>query len=386
MSKVVLTKCENYNFDIVLDRVKYVLDQLGGINNLIKENQKVFIKLNCVGPFDPSMGITTHPEFVRAVIRLVKQRTPNILIGDNPATKDIIYTLKKCGLYNIIQEEGITVFNGQVSAFIENPTSNNYSKFEVSKEIIDADVLINLPKLKTHSLTYVTCAQKNLFGFIYGLSKAAWHVRANNPLEFCDALNDLYGAILNEFENKQMIHLCDGIIGLEGEGPSTGGNSIEAKVILASLDAISLDRIAVEVMGLDYSKYILNIIASKRSYGIGNLEDITILGDSLETFKDLKFKEPVNPLSIFGLRLLRYKFIRNLILEHPVIDTNLCIKCRECVKICPPKTMVIKKNSYPGLTNNQCIRCWCCAEVCPQNAIKKSKRPLIGRLALKNRF
>lgn len=386
MSKVALSACENYLAETIQEKIKFVLDQLGGFENLIEVNQKVFIKLNCVGPFEPQMGITTHPEFVRAVIRLVKQRTFNIVIGDNPATKDIIYTLKKCGIYKVIQDEDIPIFDGTVSAFIENPTYNNYSKFEVSKEIIDCDVLINLPKLKTHSLTYVTCAEKNLFGFIYGLSKAAWHVRANNTLEFCDALNDLYGAILNEFKNKKMIHICDGIIGLEGEGPSTGGNSINSKVILASIDAISLDRVAVEIMGLDYSKYILNIIANKREYGVGNLEDIEIVGESLDTFRELKFLEPVNPLSIFGLRLLRYKFIRNLVLEHPVIDTNLCIKCRECVKICPPKTMVIKKNAFPTLTNNSCIRCWCCAEVCPKNAIKKSKRPLIGRIALKNRY
>lgn len=386
MNQVAITKCEDYSLELVKDKINYTLDLLGGINNLIKENDRVFIKLNCVGPFAADMGITTHPVFIKAVIQLVKKRTSNILIGDNPATKDIIYTLKKCGIYDVIIEEGVTIFDGTISTFIENPSYKTYSKFEVSKQMVDCDVLINLPKFKTHSLMYMSVAQKNLFGLIYGLSKAAWHVRANNPLEFAEAFNDLYGALLNEFQNKTMLHICDGILGLEGEGPSTGGIPKVANTILASKDAVSLDRIAVEIAGLDYSKYILNIVANKRSYGVGNIDDIEVLGSSIDEFKDLKFLEPVNPLSIFGLRLLKFRFLRNLILEHPVIDHSLCIKCKECVKICPPKTMTIKNKSYPSLTNNKCIRCWCCTEVCPQNAIKKSSRPLMGRIFLKDRF
>lgn len=386
MTKVAVTKCDDYNLDILKKKITYCLDLIGGLDYLIKKDSNVFIKLNCVGPFEPNLGITTHPVFIQAVIQLVKQRTNNILIGDNPATKDIIYTLKKCGIYDIIIEEGIEIFDGKISTVIENPTYNNYSKFEVSKQIVDADCLINLPKLKTHALMYMTVAQKNLFGLIYGLSKAAWHVRANNPLEFADALNDLYGAILNQFKDRIILNICDGILGLEGEGPSTGGLPKKANVVLASTDAVSLDRVALEIAGLDYGKYILNIIANKRGYGVGILDNIKILGSTLTEFKELKFIEPVNPLSIFGLRLLKFKFIRNLVLEHPVIDKSICIKCGECVKICPPKTMRIKNKSYPSLTNNKCIRCWCCAEVCPNNAISKSRRPLIGKLTLKNRF
>ena len=80
---------------------------------------------------------------------------------------------------------------------------------------------------------------------------------------------------------------------------------------------------------------------------------------------------------------MRFKFLRNLLLEHPVINKDKCIKCGECAKICPPKTMTIVKGQFPSLKNKNCIRCWCCAEVCPQNAIDKNKRPLIGRILLK---
>lgn len=385
MEKVVLCQCQDYNLELLKEKINQMIDQLGGIESFIDKDAKVFIKLNCVGPFDPSMGITTHPIFVQAVIQIVKERTKNIIVGDNPATKDLIYTLKKCGIYDILIDEEVQIFDGKKLTIITNPNPVYYSKFEVSEEMIDVDILINLPKLKTHSLTYMTVAQKNLFGFIYGLSKAGWHVRANNPLEFGEAINDLYGAIIETFKDKKTLHICDGILALEGEGPSTGGFPKQANVILASKDAISLDRVAVEVVGLNYEKLFMNKIASQRKYGEGDLNKIQILGTPLVKFADLSFIAPKNQFGHIGLKLLKHKIVRNFVLEHPVINKEVCIKCGECVRICPPKTMVMKTKEFPHLSAKDCIRCWCCAEVCPQNAIQKSKRPIIGRIAFKNR-
>lgn len=384
MSKVVIKKCEQYNLELVKNKIRESVDLLGGFKSFIKPNDRVFIKLNCLGPYLPNQGITTHPIFTKAVIQLVKEITQDIIIGDNPATKDIIYVLKKNGNYDIIKEENISIFNGKELTLIHNENSHLHKDFQVSKDMIDVDVLINLPKLKTHSLAYMTVAQKNLFGFIYGLTKASWHFRANNPLEFGEALNDLYGAILDSFKNKKILHICDGIIGLEGEGPGSGGITKNANVILTSFDGVSLDRVAVDLVKLDYNKLFINKIANERNLGNGNINKIEIIGDSLSNFKDLQFQEPVNPLSSLGLKLLRHKSLRNLILEHPIIDTSICIKCGECAKICPPKTMQIKPGRYPKLTTKNCIRCWCCSEICPQNAIKKSKRPLLGKFIIKD--
>ena len=97
-------------------------------------------------------------------------------------------------------------------------------------------------------------------------------------------------------------------------------------------------------------------------------------------FKNINFLAPKDSLGNFGLRILKIKPLRNILLEHPQIDTNLCIRCGECAKICPPHTMKIAPGKYPKLNNQKCIRCWCCAEVCPQNAISKSKRPFLGRI------
>lgn len=383
MSKVVIKKCCEYELDDVKEKIEESFDYLGGIEKLISPNARVFIKCNCVGPFDKDSGITTHPIIAKAVLQLVKERTKNIIIGDNPATRDIVFTLKKNGLYDIINEENVTIVNGKKTTKIYNSTAKIYNEFEVSEEMVDADVFINLPKLKTHSLAYMTCAEKNFFGLIFGLNKAAWHVKASNPLEFGEAINDLYGAVLETFKNKNIINICDGILGLEGEGPSTGGLKKKANVIITSLDAVSLDRVACELVKLDNNKCFITNIANERNYGNGDINKIELLGDKLDEFKDVAFLAPKDSLSIVGLKILKIKPLRNLLLEHPKIDHNLCIRCGECAKICPPHTMKIEKGKFPKLNSTKCIRCWCCAEVCPQNAICKTNRPILGKIFFK---
>ena len=129
--------------------------------------------MNCVGPFEAERAITTHPIFAQAVIQLVKEITTNIVIGDNPATKDLLFTLKKNGLYDVIVEENLKIINGREFTTITNSKCHIYSDFQVSKAMVDVDVMINLPKLKTHSLTYMTGAEKNSFGFNFWI-KQGW--------------------------------------------------------------------------------------------------------------------------------------------------------------------------------------------------------------------
>ena len=376
MSKVAIIRADNYD-NIELD-IKKVVDLLGGIESFVKRDSKVFIKLNCVAPSTKETGIITRPDVLEAVIKLVKTQTDDITIGDNPAIKDVTGILKKNGCYELLEKYNLKLINGKDEITIYNHNPHIYSEFQVSKDFVACDTLINLPKVKTHTLTYMTCAEKNYFGLVYGLQKAGWHVKASNPLEFGEALNDLYGAFLEAMKDKIVLNIADGIIGLDGDGPSTGGFPHNANALLASTDAVSLDMVACKLVKLDTGKIFVTNIASERGYG--DTKDIEIVGASLDDFSDVQFQGPKETLSSFGLRLLKKKFFRNLLLEHPKIDHNKCIRCGECAKICPPHTMQIKKGEFPHLNSNKCIRCWCCAEVCPQNAIVKSKRPLIGRI------
>lgn len=381
MSDVSLLRCESYESITLDDKVTKLINMLGGIEKFVKKDAKVFIKLNCLGPFSKEMGITTHPNIVESVIKLVRLQTTDITIGDNPATKDITYTLKKNGVYPLVSKYDLKVINGLDTTIISNSQSTLYSTFEVSREMIECDTLINIAKLKTHTLTYMTGCQKNFFGLIYGLNKAGWHVKANNPDSFSKAFNDLYGALLDSFNNKTILNILDGILGLEGEGPSTGGKAKNAYCILASKDALAIDYLAAKIVKLDTNNLILNKEGQKRGYT--DINKINILGDDISMFNDVSFETPKSTVGSFGLKLIKKPLFRNILLEHPLIDHTKCIKCGECAKICPPHTMVLKPKNFPTLSSKKCIRCWCCAEVCPQNAIHKSRKPLIGRIVFK---
>ena len=372
------------NYDNITEQINYLLDQLlEGIN--LKEGMSVFIKTNALSPHPKERAITTHPYVVKAIIEYLKKYNLRIIVGDNPATKEMTTVYKVNGTMEVINETGVELANNKDLKVISAREYKRYKDFNVSRQIVESDILINVPKLKTHGLAYFTGAQKNLFGTIYGLEKAQWHVKSSTPLEFGEAMSDLYSAIKETMKDKIIVHLMDGIEGLEKEGPSTGGVKKNANVLLSSQDAIALDRVAMEIVKLDYKKSFISIISNNRGLGEFNIENIKIEGDSLDLFKDIKFiPAQVEEVGVRSIKLLnKFKFIKNMVLEHPKFDKNKCIKCGECKKICPPQAITIEKGKTPKVNKNKCIRCWCCGEVCPVNAISKSKRPLIGRIFLK---
>ena len=372
------------DYENINEQVNYLLDNL--LKDVdIKDGMSVFIKTNALSPHPKERAITTHPSVVKAIIEYLKKYNVRIIVGDNPATKEMTTVYRVNGTMDVVNETGVELANNKDLKVISATNYTRYKDFNVSRQIVESDILINVPKLKTHGLAYFTGAQKNLFGTIYGLEKAQWHVKSSSPLEFGEAMSDLYSAIKEQVKDKVFINIMDGIEGLEGEGPATGGVKKNANVLLGSKDAIALDRVAMEMVKLDYTKSFISIISSKRGLGEFDINNIEVVGDSLELFKDIKFvPAKTEEVGIRSLKMLNdHKIIKNMVLEHPVFDKEKCIKCGECKKICPPGAICMQDKSVPTVNKKTCIRCWCCQEVCPVNAISKSKRPLIGRIFFK---
>lgn len=372
------------DYENINEQVNYLLDNL--LKDVdIKDGMSVFIKTNALSPHPKERAITTHPSVVKAIIEYLKKYNVRIIVGDNPATKEMTTVYRVNGTMDVVNETGVELANNKDLKVISATNYTRYKDFNVSRQIVESDILINVPKLKTHGLAYFTGAQKNLFGTIYGLEKAQWHVKSSSPLEFGEAMSDLYSAIKEQVKDKVFINIMDGIEGLEGEGPATGGVKKNANVLLGSKDAIALDRVAMEIVKLDYTKSFISIISSKRGLGEFDINNIEVVGDNLELFKDIKFvPAKTEEVGIRSLKMLNdHKIIKNMVLEHPVFDKEKCIKCGECKKICPPGAICMQDKSVPTVNKKTCIRCWCCQEVCPVNAISKSKRPLIGRIFFK---
>ena len=378
MHNVSIIKQENYNLDQLKNNIKQSLNNIINMDEIFTEGKTVMLKVNAVSNMNYEHGYTTHPDFLRALIKVLKEYPVKIIVGDNHPFQNIKSTLKGNGVLKVIEEENVQLANNHD---LKNITSSNflqYNSFKVSKEFVEADIMINLPKLKTHSFTYFSCAQKNLFGLIYGLEKANWHVIANNPKDFGIMINDLYCITKEQFKENHLIHLCDAIECLQGDGPTTGGNKTKMNVIFASTSGVALDIVGLKMAGLDLEKSFITTTALNNNIELSNKDDIEIVGNY---FGEYTLEEPIKPIG--SIKILNNQFMKNLLLEHPIVDKDKCLKCGACATICPKHTMKIKKGEYPKLSKNQCIRCWCCSEVCPVSAIYKSKRPFIGRIIIK---
>ncbi|HEY3446478.1 MAG TPA: DUF362 domain-containing protein, partial [Myxococcales bacterium] len=332
----------------------------------------------------PEQAVSTHPEVVRAVVREIRRLGGVPLVGDNPAIAKTLTALRKSGILAVLEEEKVEVPDLGPVVRLENPQGKCFRSFEVSKAIADCDLLFNLPKLKTHALTYMTCAMKNLFGLIPGTEKARWHLRAQSPQEFATLVCDLYGALQRHFQGeRRMVHLCDGILAMEGDGPGASGHPRELGCLLASFDAAALDRVACKVAGLDFDRLVVVREAMSRGLGEGDLERIRCTGAPLATWSEVKFTPPEgsgNPDGL-GARLMRSPWLKNQILERPVLATEKCTGCQKCREICSAAAITLSegKPAKPVIDSSKCIRCYCCAEVCPDGAMRKSRTPWLGR-------
>ena len=222
--------------------------------------------------------------------------------------------------------------------------------FYVSKTLKNIDLIINIPKLKTHQLTKFTGAVKNLYGCIPGGMKQKLHSKAQSEKKFSELLVDIYQNI------KPEVNIMDGVVGMEGVGP-TSGKPKKAGYILASKNSVSLDATSSKLIGYKAKNILMLKEAAKRKLGSSKF---SLVG--LKKLPKLDFKKPV----VTGK--LSKKVKEFLKIKHPiVVDKKKCVKCGLCARKCPAKAIVL--NPYPEIDPKKCIRCFCCIEICPQDAL-----------------
>ncbi|MEW6203628.1 MAG: DUF362 domain-containing protein [bacterium] len=378
-----IVKCSDYEPEDVEKSVRMCFELLDGAAKVIKPGMKVLLKPNLLVGSPPERAINTHPEIVRAVIRWLKDKGAKAVVGDNPAFTRLQPTMKKAGILDVINEEETDIANFSETFYLYNKNGKHFQRFEISKAFDEADAIINLPKFKTHGITYITGALKNLFGAIPGLEKSKWHLRAQSKDEFASLLVDLYGAFVVGFTPpKPILHLMDAVLCQEGEGPGTGGTPRKIGALMIGTDAAAMDVVAARLAGLDTAKVKTSIFAQQCALGTADFSRIHIVGDRLEEFQVKKFKPS---RSSFTSNMMKWPlttpFVRNQIVERPYITKEKCSKCLSCVKICQSGAVFQrdKDDRVPVFDYDRCIRCYCCQEVCPEAAIEL-RHSRLGRL------
>jgi len=367
-TKVSLVKCGSYEQKTVMDAVRRAVDLLGGIRAFVKPGEKILLKPNLLSAKEPERAITTHPEIVRAVIRLVKEAGATPLVGDSPggAVKGVERVWEKTGMKRIAEEEGVELVNFETAGATEKKIDHPIlSSIHLSNAALYADGIINLPKLKTHGFTVYTGAVKNFYGCIPGLRKAEYH----KPIPpHTDDFGYLLTEIYLQFKDRVRLNLIDGILGMEGNGPSSG-EVRKMDMLLASADAVALDTATTSLLGAAPHKIRTIHCLSKKAAGETTMQRIEIAGDKPSEFALENFKFPPTWFYNFIPRPL-VKLLGKFIWLKPVVMTDICTNCQMCVRSCPVQTIKSKgKGGKPEVEPENCISCLCCHELCPSDAI-----------------
>ena len=297
----------------------------------------------------PEAGLT-NPTIIEAVCKKLKKNNCKIFIGES-SFMDTDVCFKKSGVENIAKkyDAKIIIFEQDKLVTINDKNAKVLKNFKVSKTLRDMDLIINIPKLKTHQLAKFTGAIKNLYGLIPGGMKQTLHKKAQSEKMFSKLLVDVYQNF------KPQINIMDGVIGMEGNGP-TSGKPVESGYILASKNSISLDIASSKLIGYNPKKIYSIKEAVKRNLGSFKFE---IAG--MKKIPNLNFEKPI-VVGIFN------KIVSGYFKEKPiVVDEKKCIQCGTCMKKCPAKA--ISMNPYPIINRKKCIRCFCCMEICSEDAL-----------------
>jgi uncharacterized protein (DUF362 family) len=359
--KIIIRKTA-YDYETLKPAVFEIMDSLGG--KRIGKNSRVVIKPNFLAPASPEKAIVTHPHVIKAVVEYVNKRGAVPRISDSPAVGSFKKILDESGVTDALEglDADCREFIGAVKIDVGKP----FNKIEIARDAVEADFLINLPKLKTHAQMMLTLGVKNLFGCIIGMKKPEWHFRAGVDRQmFADLLTRICKAI------APPVTIMDGILAMEGQGPGKGGKPKKLGMIFGSNNAAAIDITVCKMLGIEPDSLLTNKMYGSIDDEIITEGDYTVVsGFQLPDISHLI----LGPKSMQG-------FFRRHIVQRPVDDNDLCMLCGECWKYCPAHAISHDKRRI-YFDYDKCVRCYCCLEVCPHGALT-AKQTMLGSVARK---
>lgn len=348
-----------------------LLAPFGGMAAFVKPGQRVLIKPNMLAGKPPEKAVTTHPEVVRAVISLVLEAGGYPLVGDSPGVGTPRQVAKRCGILAVVEEMGaeFAPFADSVPARIGSGT---FQELQIARDVVEADVVINLPKLKTHQMMGMTGAVKNLFGAVIGMRKPGLHLQAGEDKAlFARMLLELAAHI------RPALTLVDAITAMEGDGPGSG-DPVHLGVLMAGAEPLAVDRVAMELLGLTTAQVWTQKVAKESHTPFSRLAEIDLFGPPLTDLRAKTFRPAKTTDVHFGVPRLLHRPLKKALSALPCPDHQKCLRCGLCVTHCPPTAMAIRKGKL-HIDYSKCIGCFCCQELCPYGAIE-TRQGLLLRL------
>lgn len=341
------------------DNVRQAVDRAFELFPVQVTGKKVLIKPNVLRASEAKEGIVTHPAVLRAVVEKVEGMEPaSLVVGDNSGLFSYGIneeSFKKTGLMEAAKGYYENIGN-DLQKVDFNP--EYMAKVGLSRAVLDADIIISLPKFKTHGLTVITGAIKNSYGFLPGAQKAHLHKAAGSPERFHEVVVEVFRLRVPD------LFILDAVVGMEGNGPASP-DLLDIGLIMASNDAMAMDSVMAKMVGLEPGR--LRFLRKAKEIGLGDydLDKIEIIGE-LKTLPHFKLP-PLGGEAISGNKEVQ-KILHSRTLLLPQTDPELCTACGTCVDQCPVSALSMNGDT-PLVDAESCITCFCCQEICPERAI-----------------
>ena len=376
---VSVVSCDSYDPAQCRQALADLLAPLGGLE-FVSPGMTVGIKANLVSFLRPEAAATTHPALLTALTELLVERGAKVVIGDSPGG---LYTAayvknvyRATGMYEA--EKAGAVLNDDFSqAEAVCPEAVAAKSFTYTAWLDHCDVIIDFCKLKSHGMMGMSAAAKNMFGVIPGTMKPEYHFQYPDHRLFAQMLIDLNAYF------KPALSIVDGVIGMEGNGP-TAGTPKHMGVLLASQSPHEADLAAAYIIGLRRQDVPTLQEAYERGLIPEDVSGLEIAGD-LDRFLVPDFDRIITKNDVLFRRHLPGKagelfsaFLHRCLASEPRPLKAECIGCGKCAEICPAKAIVMEQR-LPSIDRKKCIRCFCCQEFCPKGAMKVA-RPFIARV------
>jgi uncharacterized protein (DUF362 family)/NAD-dependent dihydropyrimidine dehydrogenase PreA subunit len=321
--------------------------------------RKVLIKPNALRRAAPEEAITTHPAVIKAIVdRVLEDRPAELWVGDNPGAAGYGSNEDCFRITGLMEGAGGHYVNiSNKSAAVPFPLAEE-GRIQVSSAVLEADIIISVPKFKTHGLTVLSGAIKNSYGILPGGIKGRMHQRAGNPGAFQRMLVEVFKLRVPD------LFIMDAIVGMQGNGPASK-DLRHIGLIMASDNAVAMDAVMAGMVGIAPGDLPVLPLAAAQGLGSFEQDDIRIDGE----FRLLHdFMLPPMPESGYAAPGLQH-YIDRSVAVSPVVNRDLCIGCGECVEICPGRALTME-GEFPRVDLGKCIQCFCCQELCPQKGIQ----------------
>ncbi len=371
MNEIYLKQTLSYDGSTIYNSLKEILS-FYKMEERINSNVKILIKPNMLSASRPDKAVTTHPRVVDGLITILLEmgrQRQNITVADsgggvaNSAAQVAAY--RACGFARVAKKHGVNLYTKLESKTVKTDGAI-VKEFEIIAPAVESDIIFNLPKFKTHVMTGMSAAVKNMFGIIPGLKKAEMHMRFPQKENFAKMQVDLSLAV------KPTLTIIDGVVAMEGDGPG-GGNPRELGLLISGENSHYLDMAVAYMMGFDPFALPLLREAKNRNLIPEKLPRQLICGDKQLYNVIDNWAMPRSYRVDFGDRVPRAirwatPTVEKFLAPKPKIIKNKCIGCGRCAEICPQRTITIQ-NGKAVINMKNCIKCFCCHEMCPAKAI-----------------